>query len=98
MRLSVALNIAEGSGRGTKKDFARFVRIGRASLLEVDAALTVAQELHPEIRENVEALHEPIKKLYFQMIGFEKYLLGKNGKIKNKRSGKTNNTVQQAKR
>lgn len=37
--LSICLNIAEGSGRGSKKDFKRFIRNAIGSVLEVVACL-----------------------------------------------------------
>lgn len=38
---SILLNIAEGSGRGSKQDFARFIRQAIGSTLELDATLTI---------------------------------------------------------
>lgn len=40
--ISISLNIAEGSGRYHKKDFARFIRLAIGSLLEVVAGLKIA--------------------------------------------------------
>ena len=42
---SVTLNIAEGRGRGTDRDFARFLMQARGSLYEVVSALHLTAEL-----------------------------------------------------
>jgi len=43
--VSVASNIAEGSGRGTPADFRRFILVARGSLHELGAQMHVAREL-----------------------------------------------------
>jgi four helix bundle protein len=43
--VSVASNIAEGQGRGSKPDFAKFLCISRGSLLELETQLEIAVEL-----------------------------------------------------
>jgi four helix bundle protein len=40
--VSVAANIAEGSGRGSNPDFARFIEISYSSLMELVTEITVA--------------------------------------------------------
>lgn len=40
--VSISSNIAEGSGRGSKKDFAHFVEISYGSLMEVVSQVQVA--------------------------------------------------------
>lgn len=41
--VSIPSNIAEGSARGTKKEFAQFIRIARGSLAELETQLLITQ-------------------------------------------------------
>jgi four helix bundle protein len=41
--VSISSNIAEGSGRGTDKDFARFVQVAYGSLMEVVSQARIAK-------------------------------------------------------
>lgn len=43
--VSVASNIAEGSKRGTKKDFVKFLRISQGSLAELETQVSILKEL-----------------------------------------------------
>ncbi|MCG3122704.1 MAG: hypothetical protein GIKADHBN_01097 [Phycisphaerales bacterium] len=40
--VSIACNIAEGHGRGSRRDFCRFVKIARGSVCEVKTLLEIA--------------------------------------------------------
>jgi four helix bundle protein len=52
---SVTLNIAEGSGCGTGRDFARFLTFSYRSLKEVEACLELCRRLHAAASEPAES-------------------------------------------
>lgn len=72
--LSISLNIAEGWGRKTKKDFSRFVSNATGSALEVIAGLKVALDLDYLKENDLEKLDELLKELYFKLLKFSDYL------------------------
>ena len=47
--VSISSNIAEGSKRGTKKDFTQFLRIANGSAAELETQLIIAQKIYPNI-------------------------------------------------
>jgi four helix bundle protein len=69
--VSVASNIAEGSGRGTRSDYRSFLRVARGSALEVQTQLTLAGDLDfgdaSQIAE-AEQLAEQISKMLWAMV------------------------------
>ncbi len=58
--VSVASNIAEGWGRGTTTDYARFLRMARGSLYEVETQCVIARELGFMDEQVYEATNEVI--------------------------------------
>lgn len=45
--VSIPSNIAEGRQRGTRKDFAQFIRIADGSAAELETQLLLVQKLYP---------------------------------------------------
>ena len=78
---SIPLNIAEGSGRGSKKDFARYIRTSIGSLLETDTNLKIAIRRNYIDDDDYDSVDENIKTLYYKLIAFEKSM--KTKKVKN---------------
>jgi len=67
---SIGLNIAEGRGRGSDKDFARFLYQSRGSLLEVVSALHIAERLEFVTREQTGHLFSQAHLLSSKLIAF----------------------------
>jgi len=72
--ISVVLNIAEGSGKNTKKDFAKFISQSIGSLLEVKACLILAGKLEYITRDAFDKILPKLDELYFKLQGFKKFL------------------------
>ncbi len=72
--ISVSLNIAEGSGKNSKKDFANFVRIAIGSLIETDTSLKIATDLNFTEQTDYKKIDKLIEEPYFKLIGLHKYL------------------------
>lgn len=73
---SVALNIAEGKGRQSKKDFAHFLNLSTASLDETDAILSICEELG--FLQNMSELHEQNRRLCYRINALRVKLLKKD--------------------
>lgn len=63
--VSVALNIAEGKSRQSAKDCAHFLNIAIASLNEVEACLSICEELDFIVKDG--AIHEKCKVLGYRI-------------------------------
>ena len=69
--VSVASNIAEGYGRGSRKEYKQFLAIARGSTLEVQTQLVIAGELgytSPSGLEEVQGLSEEVSRMLYALI------------------------------
>jgi four helix bundle protein len=69
--VSIASNIAEGYGRGSRKDYKQFLAIARGSTLEVQTQLIIANELgYCDLQhlKRTEALSEEVSKMLYALI------------------------------
>lgn len=76
--VSVALNIAEGKSRQSAKDCAHFLNISIASLNEVEACLSICEELS-FIKQN-EEIHEKCKVLIYRINALKSKIYSGKGK------------------
>ncbi len=72
--VSVPSNIAEGSGRGSDKDFKRFLSISLSSSFELETQLIIANRLGFVESGNFENSIEKIRKLQKMIFSFRKKL------------------------
>ncbi len=73
--ISIVLNIAEGSGRNTKKDFAKFISQSIGSLLEVKACLILAGKLSYISKDDFAKILPALDKLFFKLQAYRKFLI-----------------------
>ena len=69
--VSIPSNIAEGYGRGTRKDYKQFLSIARGSTLEVQTQLIIANELgYCELDSLIQAqsLSEEVSKMLYSLM------------------------------
>ena len=67
--LSTHLNIAEGCSRKSEKERKRFFEISRGSVIEVDTALDIAQELNYKTVEELQKLGTYLVSTFKQLTG-----------------------------
>jgi four helix bundle protein len=72
--ISISSNIAEGAGRGTRKEFSRFIDISIGSLNETENLLIISLKLNYIIQKDFDELVIKIKHLGILLGGFKKYL------------------------
>jgi len=72
--VSVPSNIAEGRGRGTKRDFCRFATQARGSLFELQTQLTICEQLQYATTEDVDRLTKRSETVARLLNGLIRYL------------------------
>lgn len=75
--ISISSNIAEGSGRKSKKDFKQFVHMASGSLNEVESLLHICSRLDLITADPYKELKESAERLGRLIGGLLKYLDGK---------------------
>lgn len=71
--MSIALNIAEGSGEFARKEKARFYRIARRSATECAAILDIARELGMVDSQTVGEAKDQLRGIVSMLIGLSKW-------------------------
>ncbi len=67
--VSIPANLAEGSKRGTPKDFAQFIRIALGSAAELETHITIARQIYPSLQtENAENLLNEISGMLVNLL------------------------------
>ena len=72
--VSIPANIAEGAGRGSPKDFARFLRIAIGSACEVEAHIDLAVRLHSIDRAEAGEIQDDLRSLIRRINALERKL------------------------
>ena len=70
--VSIPINIAEGSGRNSRKDFANFIQIAIGSASEVECELLLSKDLNFIDDENFSGLCKEIIEIRKMLISFRK--------------------------
>ena len=76
--LSIVLNIAEGSGKSSDKDFNRYVKNALGSATELSAAIEAVYNLDLVTSDELEKTELEINSIIKQLGGFSKYLSRKH--------------------
>ena len=73
--VSVAANIAEGSGRSSRKDFVRFIEIAYGSLMEIVSHLTIARRQRFLNDRNYTDIYKQIEEVVRMLSGLRSSLI-----------------------
>ncbi len=76
--ISVYLNLAEGSARRTKAEFARFITMSLGSLVEVDAALKIALRQKYINQEQYQQTRLETEQIWISLCSLRRSQQGKN--------------------
>lgn len=72
--ISIPSNIAEGSGRGTDKDFARFIDIATGSSFELESQIYVACDLEYFSEDELDVYLDKVQEIQRMLFHFKKHL------------------------
>lgn len=72
--VSVMLNIAEGAGRGTDKDFSHFLDMAKSSLFEVESLIILASDLEYITENTKEEILAKTSEIIKMLIAFQRNL------------------------
>jgi len=72
--VSVPSNIAEGSSRGSEKDFARFLTMSLGSLFEIETQLIISQRVNYIKNDELEEFKTKIIDLIRMIMAFKKHI------------------------
>ena len=75
---SIPTNIAEGCGRGTDKDFARFIQIAMGSASELEYLILLSFELEFLTKEKFKTINDKIIEIKKMLASLLKTLRAKN--------------------
>jgi four helix bundle protein len=70
--ISISSNISEGSGRGSDKDFSRFLDMAEGSANEVINLLVLSYDLNLILKDELNSLIEKIEEVIKMINGFRK--------------------------
>ncbi len=73
---SVAANIAEGAGRGTRRDFSHFIDMANGSLFEAFSSFLLAERLGYVSHDQIALMREQADHLARRLANFKKSLSG----------------------
>jgi four helix bundle protein len=72
--VSIPSNIAEGSGRGTNKDFCRFLSIALGSAYELETQLIISNKLGYLTKNKYDMINNSLNELQKMIFGFKRTL------------------------
>ena len=74
--VSIAANIAEGNGRSSRKEYARFVEIAKGSCSELETLLMVTGNVHDACRDDALRLQETVDEIARMLHALRHKLIG----------------------
>lgn len=78
--VSIASNIAEGSARGTRRDFNQFVLIAKGSLCELQTQLIIANRLRYVSAQRIATAERQAQEIAQMLSGLSRYLVAATAK------------------